>query len=274
VDSTQPAQTARPLFDNDQGDNDQGDPIVSIAAGCYANDDPDFLLASTDLKFSGTANQVDNLEIHFSLDGSCSAPLGAGFFFTLVAPVTNAKAAQRACRSLDQLSPFVLNAVGYSGFPADAWACAFNGSPDAAVKWTTAEGNRRTADATQALFAPPLSDRLRARLAVGIGTACNFDLPLPDLTGKIALISRGVCAFTEKFANAQAAEAVGVIVYNDRPLGDFLGELIFMAGPPGTEIPGVFISLEDGTALEANPPRRVTLSPRRAGGQNNHRDRG
>ena len=36
-----------------------------------------------------------------------------------------------------------------------------------------------------------------------------------DLTGKIALIDRGVCTFGTKILNAQARGAIGVIVVNN-----------------------------------------------------------
>ncbi|MCP4345062.1 MAG: M28 family peptidase [Desulfobacterales bacterium] len=41
-----------------------------------------------------------------------------------------------------------------------------------------------------------------------------------DLTGKIALIQRGDCAFTDKAQNAQNAGAVGVIIFNEGNEGD------------------------------------------------------
>lgn len=49
--------------------------------------------------------------------------------------------------------------------------------------------------------------------------ACNTGTPpmppaLGDLTGKIALIRRGTCAFYEKSRNAQNAGAIGVVIYN------------------------------------------------------------
>ncbi|MCP4324886.1 MAG: S8 family serine peptidase, partial [Alteromonadales bacterium] len=78
--------------------------------------------------------------------------------------------------------------------------------------------------------------------------ACDED-PITnaaDLSGKIALIARGSCAFTEKFANAQAAGAVGVVVYTYEGTAPFI-----MGGEPETEItiPGSMISFDNGTAL-------------------------
>ncbi len=39
--------------------------------------------------------------------------------------------------------------------------------------------------------------------------------PAGSLTGKVALIRRGTCGFAEKAANAQAAGAAGVVLYNN-----------------------------------------------------------
>ena len=46
----------------------------------------------------------------------------------------------------------------------------------------------------------------------GLNLACDGGPPLPDLTGTIALLGRGVCDFTVKMRNAQNAGAVGVIM--------------------------------------------------------------
>ncbi len=78
--------------------------------------------------------------------------------------------------------------------------------------------------------------------------ACN-SAPLTngtELSGKIALIARGSCAFTEKFANAQAAGATGVIVYTYENTAAFI-----MGGTPETEItiPGSMVSFINGRAL-------------------------
>lgn len=65
-----------------------------------------------------------------------------------------------------------------------------------------------------------------------------------NVSGKIALIVRGGCAFTDKMANAEAAGAIGVVVYNTS------GTPIAMGGTdPGIGIPGVMIFNADGVAL-------------------------
>lgn len=72
-----------------------------------------------------------------------------------------------------------------------------------------------------------------------------------DMVGKIVMIRRGVCSFVFKVANAQAAGAAGVVIYNglDRegpegPLADVVGNMggaPEYAGAPFT-IPAVLVS--------------------------------
>lgn len=67
-----------------------------------------------------------------------------------------------------------------------------------------------------------------------------------DLTGKIALISRGTCEFGLKSLNAQNAGAVAVIIYNN------VGGIVNMApGAVGADvtIPSVFMGKLDGELL-------------------------
>lgn len=69
-----------------------------------------------------------------------------------------------------------------------------------------------------------------------------------DLTGKIALITRGECNFSLKVFNAQEAGAVGAIICNDAMAGEDRGGLIGMSnGNPELTItiPSVFITFED-----------------------------
>lgn len=76
--------------------------------------------------------------------------------------------------------------------------------------------------------------------------ACNSGpLTNPEaLEGKIALISRGACNFSEKILNAQAAGAVGVVVYST-------DNSPFSMGGSGTgiTIPAVMIKNSDGLML-------------------------
>lgn len=74
------------------------------------------------------------------------------------------------------------------------------------------------------------------------------------LDGKIALIARGSCAFTEKFLNAQAAGATGVVVYTYADTTPFA-----MGGSdPAVAIPGSMVSFVDGQSLTASIEEATT----------------
>ena len=68
-----------------------------------------------------------------------------------------------------------------------------------------------------------------------------------DATGKVALVSRGTCAFSEKALAAGAAGAVAVLVYNSEsgPLNGTYGE------PVDGLIPGVGLTQAEGQAAVA-----------------------
>lgn len=76
---------------------------------------------------------------------------------------------------------------------------------------------------------------------VGLGGAADF--AGKDLTGKIALISRGEFAFVDKVENAKNAGATGVIMYNN-----VAGEV---PNVPGLALPTVRATLADGQKLLA-----------------------
>lgn len=113
-------------------------------------------------------------------------------------------------------------------------------------------------DATGAPAAPTSGGALMAR--TGTTTTANdacAALPAGSLSGKIALIRRGTCGFYVKATNAQAAGAVGVVLYNNAagPLSPSV------AGSPAITIPVVGVSDVFGasidTALQAG---EVTLT--------------
>ncbi|WP_024417928.1 S8 family serine peptidase [Streptococcus suis] len=81
----------------------------------------------------------------------------------------------------------------------------------------------------------------------GIGQASDFDGL--NLTGKLALIKRGTISFSEKIANATAAGAVGVVIFNSRP-GE--ANVSMQLDDTAIAIPSIFIPLEFGEALAAN----------------------
>src|ERR1051325_154007 len=121
----------------------------------------------------------------------------------------------------------------------------------------TASGNNYGAAAGD--FAKVSAD-LTATLAVvldsgALSTACST--LTADLTGKIALISRGTCTFSTKIRDAQAAGAVAALVVNN-----VVGDPISM-GQDGTTnqptIPAYMIGLADKAALLAADGTPVTI---------------
>ena len=83
------------------------------------------------------------------------------------------------------------------------------------------------------------------------------DPPLPSSTGKVALLGRGVCTFSEKVRAAQAAGAIGVIMV------DRIEEAPFGMSQDGTPdqptIPAVMIRLSDGLVVKTHDGGSATL---------------
>lgn len=77
------------------------------------------------------------------------------------------------------------------------------------------------------------------------------DVPNNDLTGKVALVKRGGCLFTDKFNSVAAAGARAIIVYNDGAGFDRMG-LLDMSIDDSTTIPGVFIEFQIGDSIRAS----------------------
>lgn len=67
----------------------------------------------------------------------------------------------------------------------------------------------------------------------------------PGMTGNIALVDRGTCAFAVKAKNAQTAGAIGVIVANNAS-----GVVSMGGSDPTITIPSLSISLSDGVSVK------------------------
>jgi uncharacterized protein (TIGR03437 family) len=94
------------------------------------------------------------------------------------------------------------------------------------------------------------------------GLACTA-LPAGSLAGAIAIVQRGGSCFLDaKINNAEAAGAVGVILYQTAAAGDAVS---MPRGVPNTGIPAVEIGYGSGVALkayvDANPAQFVVLDP-------------
>jgi hypothetical protein len=85
-----------------------------------------------------------------------------------------------------------------------------------------------------------------------------------NLTGKIALVHRGLCSFVQKAQNAQAAGAIGCIVSNV-PGSAQPNEPPFMGGTSAAiTIPVLALALADGQALEGALASEPTVRLHRA----------
>ena len=71
----------------------------------------------------------------------------------------------------------------------------------------------------------------------------------PGASGKLAIINRGTCTFSQKVANAKAAGAIAVLIINN-----VAGDPIAMARTAGfdDDIPAVMISKDNGAALRTS----------------------
>jgi len=100
-------------------------------------------------------------------------------------------------------------------------------------------------------FGPQTTATITADLVVvNDGTAnptegCSALVNAAEVSGKIALIERGSCLFTNKVMNAQNAGAVAVVIINN-----FVGNPMVMGGTNGSiTIPSFQISHDDGVTL-------------------------
>ncbi|HEY3179535.1 MAG TPA: S8 family serine peptidase [Casimicrobiaceae bacterium] len=90
----------------------------------------------------------------------------------------------------------------------------------------------------------------------GLNTACSA-LPAGSLAGKIGLISRGVCSFSQKIRNAQTAGAIAVLVANN-----VAGDPVAMASdgtPAQPTVPAYMVGINDGQALKAASGASATI---------------
>ncbi|MEW5980569.1 MAG: PA domain-containing protein [Acidobacteriota bacterium] len=118
-----------------------------------------------------------------------------------------------------------------------------------------------------AVFGPPLSSPgITADLALALDggpvmtDGCSPLSNAAAVAGKIALIDRGTCTFTQKVLNAQSAGAVAVIVVDNVPGSPPPG---LGGAAAGITIPAVRVSLADGALLKnqlsGGTPVNVTL---------------
>ncbi|GAA5118300.1 PA domain-containing protein [Haloechinothrix salitolerans] len=110
-----------------------------------------------------------------------------------------------------------------------------------------ASGDPVEVQAAEGAFTTPLSDfdpnPLPEEMVSAGGELCSRNGV--DMTGKVALISRGSCTFQLKAENAKAQGAIGMVVYNNA--GD---SLVLMGGTGIDDFFGFFVGNSDGVAME------------------------
>jgi PA domain len=85
---------------------------------------------------------------------------------------------------------------------------------------------------------------------VFVGRACNGDPLQADPSGKVALIIRGTCFFSDKGANVAAAGATAAVIFNNPTQPGAFPQAVQLVNP--VSIPVVGISNAPGTAMGAS----------------------
>ena len=97
-----------------------------------------------------------------------------------------------------------------------------------------------------------MNETLEYVMVPGIGTA--EDYTGIDVTGKIAVISRGTTSFPEKQATAQAHGAIGCVIYNNTA-----GSFLMQINDGEDNIPCVSVSKAAGEAMAAAETKTLTV---------------
>ena len=187
----------------------------------------------------------------------------------------------QAVESATRLGTLVVAAAGNGGntgvqtvtrasldSPADApSAIAVGATENSHLLYQTVRVNGNSLGNLHGLFgdgpkiASPLTAQVKDVTTLGDnGQACAA-LPAGSLTGAFALIQRGTCFFSDKVNFAQAAGAIGAIIYQTNGIDDITTRMYVQ----NTGIPAVLIGNTDGYALKTylgiNPNGTITLDP-------------
>jgi minor extracellular serine protease Vpr len=106
----------------------------------------------------------------------------------------------------------------------------------------------------RSLEAEPVSGPLLDTATLGNADGCG-SYPEGALAGHIAFIVRGTCTFEDKLNRAQAAGAIGALLYNHLE-----GEAAFRMAVVSATLPGFMLSNGDGLALKARLHDAGTLA--------------
>ncbi len=151
-------------------------------------------------------------------------------------------------------SPYVTGSPGVADGAINVAASVDGGYAVLALEYAVDGGAPVQVEAAEGGFTPPLAlvgpvsgVVVEAQDAVGDSNdGCTALTNGADIAGNIALIERGACAFVDKVANAEAAGAIGVIVFNDAARGD---AVLVMGGSGTFTIPSMFVGHSDGQAM-------------------------
>jgi len=197
---------------------------------------------------AGTGNFNNHLDV-------VNLSLGGAFGFT------GPSIENDAITQLVNLGCVVVIAAGNSGNTfyivsspgvADKSICVANSVIGGAIQIVSPGTIAGAMVAVEGDFTVPLSQSRPVQanvIYVSPNDACNPLSNSANLAGKIALIDRGTCFFTDKIQLAQDAGAVGVIMVNNVP-----DDPITMGGTPSgaVTIPAVMIGQSDGALLKAH----------------------
>ena len=150
--------------------------------------------------------------------------------------------------------------IGLTGTPATyssaLTVASANNNGDMMLYFTvdgTDYGFQDTATSAETMFIQNFRNQtLEYVMVPGIGVAEDYEGI--DVTGKIAVISRGTTSFPEKQALAQAKGAIGCVIYNNTA-GNFLMQINDGAG----NIPCVSVSRAAGAAMAAAQVKELTV---------------
>ena len=149
-------------------------------------------------------------------------------------------------------------AVGIQAFPAKNTILSPGVAPDVISVAATVNARRlvesvRSGPLTLAALSgtgPEVDGSLTAPMVLGTaldnGDACD-PFPANSLFGQIVVAERGQCWFLDKVENADAAGALGVVIFNNTGTD----ELTEMASIENTDIPAYFVGALDGAALSS-----------------------
>lgn len=233
---------------------DGPDPLVTTDDGCFPSDS----MAAIDQAV------VDGVDvINFSIGGSSNSFAGAddiAFLFAADAGVLVATSAGNA-------GPGAATVGTPSGVP---WITAVGATQDDGVFYNAITVNapasvagdypaiEGTGDVSLADTGPITAGLVLVDDGVGVGSdGCSALSNAAAVSGKLALVIRGTCAFSIKYNNAAAAGAVGIVVYNDGADPSRMDPAGMSA--PGTTIPGVMIGFVDGSLLAGTSGTNATL---------------